>query len=91
MLRREGIYSSQLSTWRRQLAENGSVGLESQKRGRKPTHTPEERELLKLQKQNAKLEHKLRVAEAIIDLQKKAHVILGLALPQMDEPNDAKS
>ena len=43
-----------------------------------------DRELLAVSKELAKVQHKLRVAHALIDLQKKAHEILGLALPEFD-------
>ena len=85
MLRKEGIYSSHLSAWRQQLASRGAPGLSPQKPGRKPKLDENERKLLALTKRNAELERKLHIANALIDLQKKAHVILGLALPEQDE------
>ena len=85
LLRKEGIYSSHLSAWRQQLASRGAPGLSPQKPGRKPKLDENERKLLALTKRNAELERKLHIANALIDLQKKAHVILGLALPEQDE------
>lgn len=85
LLRKEGIYSSHLSAWREQLAARGADGLAAQKPGRKPKLDEKERELLAVKKQLAKLERKLLVANAVIDLQKKAHEVLGLALPEYDE------
>ena len=79
------IYSSHLSAWRQQLASRGAPGLSPQKPGRKPKLDENERKLLALTKRNAELERKLHIANALIDLQKKAHVILGLALPEQDE------
>ena len=84
MLRREGIYSSQLSSWRTQLGAHGAGGLAAKKPGRKPKFTELERRNAELMKRNAKLERKLHVANALIDLQKKAHEVLGLALPESD-------
>lgn len=81
LLRKEGIYSAQLSAWRKQFAATGKEGLSPRKPGRKPKSSPPDRELLALQKANARLEHKLKVANAVIDLQKKMHALLGLALP----------
>ena len=81
MLRREGIYSSHLSTWRRQLGVGGEAGLASRKPGRKAKLDAKDRQLLVATKQLEVLERKLRVANALIDLQKKAHELLGLALP----------
>ena len=82
-LRREGIYSSHLSTWRRQLGAGGEAGLVGRKPGRKPKLDAKDRALLAATKELAKVTHKLRVATAIIDLQKKAHELLGLALPEL--------
>jgi transposase-like protein len=85
MLRREGIYSSHLTKWRQQFAARGAAGLKAQKPGRKPKLDDKDRQLLALTKRNAELERKLRIADALIGLQKKAHEILGIALPDSDE------
>ena len=87
LLRREGIYSSHLSSWRQQRASEGDAGLVARKPGRKPKLDEAGRQLLALTKKNAELERKLRMAEAIIGLQKKAHALLGLALPEHEEEN----
>lgn len=87
LLRREGIYSSHLSAWRQQLGARGASGMAAQKPGRKPKLDEKDRELLAVMKENAKLKHKLRIANGLIDLQKKAHEILGIALPEFDETN----
>lgn len=85
MLRSEGIYSSQLSSWRRQLLGGGVGGLTPRTPGRKPKLDAHARELLALTKELEAVKHKLRVANAIIGLQKKAHEVLGLALPELPE------
>jgi transposase-like protein len=85
LMRREGIYSSHLSAWRQQLAARGSAGLASQKPGRKPKLDEKDRQLLAVTKENAALKRKLLIANALIELQKKAHAVLGLALPELDE------
>ena len=85
MLREEGIYSSLLSAWRVQLGAHGAAGLTARKPGRKPKLDAQERRIAELTKRNAELERKLHVADAIIALQKKAHEILGIALPSLDE------
>lgn len=87
MLRRESIYSSHLSAWRQQLGARGASGLSPQKPGRKPKLDEKDRELLAVTKELAKVKHKLRIAHALIELQKKAHEILGIALPEFDETN----
>lgn len=85
LLRREGIYSSLLSSWRTHLGAHGKAGLVAKKAGRKPKLTEAERRNAELTKRNAELERKLRVAHALISLQKKAHELLGLALPESDD------
>lgn len=85
LLRKEAIYSSQLSAWRQQLGTGGEAGLTPRKPGRKPKLDARDRELLAVTKQNETLQRKLRVAEALITLQKKAHELLGLTLPEPEE------
>jgi transposase-like protein len=85
LLRKEGIYSSHLSAWRQQLGAGGTAGLTPQKPGRKPKLDEKDRKLAAVTKENAVLKRKLQVANALIGLQKKAHEILGLALPEHDE------
>lgn len=84
MLREEGLYSSALSTWRAQFSAQGAGGLEPRKVGRKPKLDAKDRRNAELLRRNAVLERKLHVAEAIIALQKKAHEILGIVLPETD-------
>ena len=87
LLRREGLYSSQLSSWRTQLGAHGAAGLATKKSGRKPKLSEAERCNAELLKRNAVLERKLHIADALIALQKKAHELLGLALPESDGDN----
>jgi transposase-like protein len=87
LLRKEAIYSSQLSAWRQQLGTSGEPGLASRKPGRKPKLGAAGRELLAVTKQNETLQRKLRVANALIALQKKMHEVLGLTLPELPEEN----
>ncbi len=87
MLRREGLYSSHLTSWRRALERGGVEGLTAKKRGRKGVPN---RELLdengRLQRENARLRKQLAQAEAIIDVQKK--VSLLLSIPEKDPDAD---
>jgi len=85
MLREEGLYSSILSAWRTELGAHGAAGLAAKRPGRKPKLTEAERTNLALMKRNAELERKLHVANVLIALQKKAHELLGLALPESDD------
>ena len=89
MLRQEGVYSSQLSTWRRQLHAAGTSALSARKPGRKPKLSAQDKVLAELKRRNAELERKLHIAEALIDLQKKAHAVLGIALPEPRQSEDA--
>lgn len=75
LLRNEGLYSSHLTTWRRQR-EMGELG--SRKRG-KPAEDPAVKECVWLRQENQRLVARLEKAEAIIDVQKKLSVLLGLA------------
>lgn len=79
LLRKEGIYSSQLTTWRRQRAADSSAALAPQKRGRKADAArAEDRRVLQLTQENERLRRKLAQANAIIDVQKKLCALLGL-------------
>ena len=85
LLRKEGIYSSHLSAWRQQLGARGTTGLAPQKPGRKPKLDDKDRQLLAMTKELAVVKRKLLIANGLISLQKKAHEILGIALPEFDE------
>lgn len=81
LLRREGLYSSHLTKWRRQHKQGQLEGLSSQKRGRKP-QPPSAMEHAKLQRENAQLQARLEQAELIIEVQKKISQLLGLSMKQ---------
>lgn len=91
LLRKEGINSSHLAAWRQQLGAQGALGLEPKRRGRKPKRNETDREVAILTQRNAVLERKLAVANALIELQKKAHAVLGLILPESDESEEERS
>lgn len=78
LLRREGLYSSHLTEWRKEARQGALKGL-TKKRGR-PARSAESRELEELRRKNARLEEKLRKAEIIIDVQKKVASLLGIPL-----------
>lgn len=80
LLRREGIYSSLLAAWRKQLALHGSEALAAHKPGRKPKLDAKDRRIAELEKRAARLEAKLALAEKLIDLQKKVSALLGINL-----------
>ena len=78
LLRREGLYSSHLSTWRRQREQGLIQALSPKKRGRKRKDELE-REVSRLQRENERLRASLERAEMIIEVQKKLSQLLGLA------------
>ena len=73
LLRRKGVYSSQLAKWRQRLAQ-GETTLEHRLPGPKPQPCNLlQDEVVQLRRQNARLEAQLAQAQAIIDVQKKLH------------------
>jgi len=82
-LRRQGLYSGQLATWRKELAVHGEAGLATKAPGRKATD-PRDREIERLQKANAKLERRTYVAEQLIELQKKVFHLADTVKPEKD-------
>ena len=89
LLRREGLYSSHLTTWRRQRTSGEISGLEPRKRGKKPVpRNPLTGEVEKLRRENVRLQKRLRQAETIIDVQKKLCDILGLTVPPIEQNED---
>ena len=88
LLRREGLYSSNLTTWRKQRDQGLLEVLSPKKRGRKPlARNPLAQEVARLQRDNERLKKKLKKAEIIIDVQKKISQILGIPqdLPEEEE------
>jgi transposase-like protein len=83
LLRREGLYSSHLTSWRRQRAADQLQGLRPKKRGRKPD--PQAAELARLQRENERLKARLEQAETIIEVQKKLYRLLDLPIAEMGE------
>ena len=82
LLRREGVYSSQLATWRHQRTAGLLEGA-GPRRGRPPTPA-EATELARLRRDNARLTRQLEVAETIIAVQKKLATLLGGPEPAAD-------
>ena len=79
LLRREGLYSSLLTMWRRDLRAHGVDGLAAKRRGPAPSPKPSAREV-ELERHARKLEKDLAKAKLIIEFQKKAHELLGIPL-----------
>jgi transposase-like protein len=84
LLRREGLYSSHLTAWRKQRA-SGILG--SRRRGPQPTR-PDPR-LHELQRENRRLKRQLTRAHTVIEVQKKVSTLLGIPLKRRPrEGND---
>ena len=81
IIRREGLYSSQLAAWRKARINSERIALAPKKRGPKSAvKNPLEAENAQLKRDYAKLQKKLHTAELLIDLQKKVSQILGITL-----------
>ena len=79
LLRREGIYSSHLATWRKRRAAVGTAGADSGKRGRKGDPAiAEAHRTAKLTRENERLRRQLAQARLIIEVQKKVSSLLAL-------------
>jgi len=90
LLRREGLYASNLTTWRRQREKGLLQAMSPKKRGRKHREkNPLASRVAQLEKENRRLEQKLKQAELIIEAQKKMSEILGIA-QNLSESNENK-
>jgi transposase len=80
ILRREGLYSSTLTDWRRQRDAGAFEALKPQRRGPRPEVTQPAVDLDQLRRDNARLRQRLEHAEAIIGIQKKVAALLGIPM-----------
>tara|TARA_R110001599_G_scaffold229173_1_gene428358 strand:+ start:65 stop:469 length:405 start_codon:yes stop_codon:yes gene_type:complete len=71
LLRREKLYSNQLSQWRREFSERGLYGLSKSQPGPKADKAPDQKRIEQLEKENFRLREQLRIKDSCIDLQKK--------------------
>ena len=86
LLRREGLYSSTLSSWRAARDRGEIAGLNGKKRGPKPKqNTARDQRVVELERENQKLKRHLEQAKAIIEVQKKVSQLLGIQLPETGE------
>jgi ribosomal protein S30 len=86
LLRREGLYSSNIRTWQRQFQAGALKGLTPRIRGRKKYEVnPLAKRVAELERDNTKLAKKLKQAETIIEIQKKISEILGISQPENNE------
>ena len=77
LLRRESLYSSHLTTWRRER-DAGALEALGRRRGRKARMTPEARRVAVLEAKNVRLERELAQARLIVEVQKKLCTLLGI-------------
>jgi transposase-like protein len=84
LVRREGLYSSQLSKWRQLYRAGALQALRDDKRGRKTMKHPLEDENERLRKQNERLARRLEQVETIIEIQKKVASMLGIPLNSVE-------
>jgi transposase-like protein len=90
LLRREGLYSSNLAAWRVALHDRGQKGLEPQKRGpqqRPPAGNRDRKRIEQLERENRRLTARAERAEALVSLQKKVAALLGQPPTDEDEPS----
>jgi transposase len=84
LLRREGLYSSALVSWRRERAAGIRQGLSPQRRGPKVKRDAVAVEMQQLRSENLRLSEELRKADIVIDIQKKVAALLGRPFPDLD-------
>jgi len=83
LLRREGLYSSHLSRWRKEREQGQLEGLAGRKQGRK-SKSDLEKEMAGMRQENERLRARLEQAETIIEVQKKLSGLLGLSMPKTE-------
>jgi transposase len=89
LLRREGLYSSTLSNWRRARDRGNLSGTGIRKRGPEGRLVDSrDRQIRDLERENRRLKSRLERAEALIDVQKKVSELLGVDLPEIDGGNE---
>ena len=86
LLRREGLYWSNLSNWRKQRASGELAGLLAKKRGpQRQEKNPLAERVKELERENGRLQRRADLAEGIVELQKKVSAILGIGLAKSPE------
>ena len=89
ILRREGLYSSHVHTWRKQRRQGTLKALAAKKRGPKGK-SAEQLEVERLRKENMRLKRELEKANVLIDAQKKLAIILGVDLPKLTNSSEGE-
>jgi transposase-like protein len=83
LLRREGLYSSHLVLWRRQREQAAHTQLRSRKRG--PKAKVQDPRIKQLERENARLQRRLKRVALLLDIQEKVGAILGIPLKNLDD------
>jgi transposase len=90
LLRREGLYSSHLVTWRHARERGELEGLAPKKRGPKAQESnPLAQQLAALERENARLKAENAKLQIICDVQKKVSQLLGVTLPTIPEDDES--
>jgi transposase-like protein len=83
LLRREGLYSSHLTAWRKARAKGERKGLEAKQRGPKAKAAdPSAQKLVEQEREMARWKARAERAEALVEIQKKVAALLGIDLPE---------
>jgi transposase-like protein len=85
LLRREGLYSSHLTEWRKQRESGSLVGLATKKRGPKVRKNPLADEVAQLKRELERTKSELVKANTVIDVQRKVAALLGETVPEPTE------
>jgi hypothetical protein len=86
LLRREGLYSSQLAAWRRQRDEIAKAGLKARKRG--PKGKIVDPRVKQLERENARLKRRLERVELMLTIQKKGSSRKSVRVTARFRPRD---
>ncbi len=89
LMRREGLYSSTLSRWRRAMRYGAMAGLDKKRGRNKDTDTELRQQVRQLERENARLKRQLQQAEAVIEVQKKVSEILRIPLETESEDDES--
>jgi transposase-like protein len=86
LLRREGLYTSHLSAWRRAGERGELAGLAPKKRGPQARRAdPRDKRIAELERENRRLKARGERAEALLEVQKKVSALLGIEMPPSEE------
>ncbi len=86
LLRREGLYSSHLTYWRKEAGRGEFAALRPKKRGPQPKVVDaRDRQLVEQERETKRWRRRAERAEALVEVQKKVSQLLGIALPTMED------